>query len=370
MSTASVSRPRVRASESRPMVNAIHRRRPSRGLASSKCSNATILPFRLCAWSVAISMGRRFIAAPYHISWCLNPSACATRAPLRGRTWGAAPRRAPCSSSSARCAARVGDDMRGQPEGASPRGRMLDAVPRRPRWLAENAALSDNAKTTADVRGASRASPRGAILAPSPRRLRRGAHVPGALDEAENYRSASCARASSGVFAGTEQHVGQLFDGVPSRGGWGPTITGSASLHTAGRAAFREHLMERERPRRAGRLRRARLRRATGTSSRRRLEDGDWTLFGAHRLGNSSTLRPAPPRRGRRADLGAPGWPMAMARSGLASPRRPRWAPWWPSTGCSCPRIAGLHDVVEATSRTWRMTFARAARGLRRSTRR
>ncbi len=75
--------------------------------------------------------------------------------------------------------------------------------------------MAQNAKTTADVRGASRASPRGAILAPSPRCPRRGAHVPGARDGAETRGYASCARASSGVFARTEQHVGQLFDGTP-----------------------------------------------------------------------------------------------------------------------------------------------------------
>ena len=63
---------------------------------------------------------------------------------------------------------------------------------------------------------ASRASPRGAFWPPSPRRPRRGAHVPGAHDEADTRVDASCARASSGVFARTEQHVGQLFDGATS----------------------------------------------------------------------------------------------------------------------------------------------------------
>jgi hypothetical protein len=40
--------------------------------------------------------------------------------------------------------------------------------------------LAENAKTTADVRGGLRASPRGPSWPPSPRRPRRGAHVPGA----------------------------------------------------------------------------------------------------------------------------------------------------------------------------------------------
>ena len=57
----------------------------------------------------------------------------------------------------------------------------------RERATASNGRLSTNAKTTADVRGASRASPRGAILAPSPRRPRRGAHVPGRRAEADTY---------------------------------------------------------------------------------------------------------------------------------------------------------------------------------------
>jgi hypothetical protein len=52
-----------------------------------------------------------------------------------------------------------------------------------------------------------------------------GAHVPGAHDEAYTRVDVSCARASSGVFARTEQHVGQLFDGTPSPRRGGPTIT-------------------------------------------------------------------------------------------------------------------------------------------------
>ena len=87
------------------------------------------------------------------------------------------------------------------------------AAPRH-RGSTRECALSENAQTTADVRGASRASARGAILAPSPRRLRRGAHVPGARDEADTRGYALCARASSGVFARTEQHVGQFHAGT------------------------------------------------------------------------------------------------------------------------------------------------------------
>ncbi|MDP2312710.1 MAG: hypothetical protein Q8P41_07380 [Pseudomonadota bacterium] len=34
------------------------------------------------------------------------------------------------------------------------------------------------------------------------------------LDEAEDYGSASCARARDGVFAGPEQHVGQFYAGT------------------------------------------------------------------------------------------------------------------------------------------------------------
>ena len=79
-----------------------------------------------------------------------------------------------------------------------------------------NVPLSENAKTTADVRGGLRASPRGPSWPPSPRRPRRGAHVPGAHDEADTREDGSCARASSGVFAGTEQHVGQFSDGMPA----------------------------------------------------------------------------------------------------------------------------------------------------------
>jgi hypothetical protein len=45
------------------------------------------------------------------------------------------------------------------------------------------------------------------------------------LDTVENRDYASCARASSGVFARTEQHVGQLFDGTPSPGRRRSTIT-------------------------------------------------------------------------------------------------------------------------------------------------
>jgi hypothetical protein len=45
------------------------------------------------------------------------------------------------------------------------------------------------------------------------------------LDTVENGDYAPSARASSGVFARTEQHVGQLFEGVQSRGvGATPTV--------------------------------------------------------------------------------------------------------------------------------------------------
>ncbi len=73
---------------------------------------------------------------------------------------------------------------------------------------------------------ASRASPRGAILAAVPLGVfAEGAHVPGAHDEADTRADVSCARASFGVFAETEQHVGQLLDGAASCGRRGSTIT-------------------------------------------------------------------------------------------------------------------------------------------------
>ncbi len=75
---------------------------------------------------------------------------------------------------------------------------------------------------------ASRASPRGAILAAVPLGVfAEGAHVPGALDTAENHRYASCARASSAVPGGTEQHIGQLFDGRRLPGVEGPQPRGA-----------------------------------------------------------------------------------------------------------------------------------------------
>ncbi len=86
--------------------------------------------------------------------------------------------------------------------------------------------MSENAKTIADVRGGLRASPRGPSWPPSPRRPRRGAHVPGALDTIENHRYASGARASSAVPGGTEQHIGQLLDGAAFREARRFAITG------------------------------------------------------------------------------------------------------------------------------------------------
>ena len=66
--------------------------------------------------------------------------------------------------------------------------------------------------------GPPRASPRAGHLGPVPLGVfAEGAHVPGALDEADTRGYASCARASSGVFARTEQHVGQFTEGTPSR---------------------------------------------------------------------------------------------------------------------------------------------------------
>jgi hypothetical protein len=66
---------------------------------------------------------------------------------------------------------------------------------------------------------AASARPRAGILAAVPLGVfAEGAHVPGAHDEADTREDTSRARASSGVFARTEQHVGQLFDGTPSPG--------------------------------------------------------------------------------------------------------------------------------------------------------
>jgi hypothetical protein len=91
-----------------------------------------------------------------------------------------------------------------------------------------NDPLSNNAKTASDVRrrpprapSSARHLPR-AILAAGPRRLRRGAHVPGARDEASSYGNASCARASPGVFARTERMAGQLSDEAAFFGRRGP----------------------------------------------------------------------------------------------------------------------------------------------------
>ncbi len=60
------------------------------------------------------------------------------------------------------------------------------------------------------------------------------------MDEAYTRGYASCARASSGVFARTEQHVGQLFDGTPSPGRRGSTTTRCEPPHPGDRAVFRE----------------------------------------------------------------------------------------------------------------------------------
>ena len=75
--------------------------------------------------------------------------------------------------------------------------------------------------------GPPRASPRAGHLGPVPPGVfDRGAHVPGALDEASTPGYASCARDSSGVFARTEQHVGQLLDEAAFSGAPWSTMLG------------------------------------------------------------------------------------------------------------------------------------------------
>ena len=74
--------------------------------------------------------------------------------------------------------------------------------------------LSNNAKTTADVRKRPPARPRAGQSWPL---------VPGVFDgqrmsrahlaDAEHHDRLSCARAGDGVFAGPEQHVGQFTEG-------------------------------------------------------------------------------------------------------------------------------------------------------------
>ncbi len=100
--------------------------------------------------------------------------------------------------------------------------------------------LSNNAKTTADVRGASRASARGASWRRPPGVLDGGRMSRAHIDNVQTCVNASCARASSGVFARTEQHVGQLFDGTPSPGHRGSTVTLCEPPRPGDRAVFRE----------------------------------------------------------------------------------------------------------------------------------
>jgi hypothetical protein len=81
-----------------------------------------------------------------------------------------------------------------------------------------NVALSNNAKTTADVRGASARVPARGPSWPRPPGVFDGGRMSRAhIDEAYTRDDVSCARASSGVFARTEQHVGQLLDGAAFR---------------------------------------------------------------------------------------------------------------------------------------------------------
>jgi hypothetical protein len=91
-----------------------------------------------------------------------------------------------------------------------------------------------NAKTTADVRGGLPRVPARGILAAVPLGVfAEGAHVPGARDEAYTREDASRARASSGVFARTEQHVGQFFEGASSRNVRTPEHSGAAAPSAA-----------------------------------------------------------------------------------------------------------------------------------------
>ena len=91
--------------------------------------------------------------------------------------------------------------------------------------------LSVNAKPAPDVRGGlrgrrlRRAIYRGPSWPPSPRRLRRGAHVPGRIAEERTIHDAFVAPgAGPGVFAGAERDDGQLSDEAAFSGREGSTV--------------------------------------------------------------------------------------------------------------------------------------------------